>query len=61
MDDTDLTVRLELPLLVAGQAQKEVTHNEALILVDAAFAPLVDSVGTNAPPHPARYRSALGR
>lgn len=50
MADADLTVRLELPLLVAGQAQKEVTHNEALILVDAACAPLVESVGTNAPP-----------
>lgn len=29
------TSRFGFPLLVAGQAQKEVTHNEALLLVDA--------------------------
>lgn len=50
MADAGLTVRLELPMLMAGQAQKEVTHNEALMLVDAALAPLVESVGSNAPP-----------
>jgi hypothetical protein len=31
---TELTDRLTLPLLVAGQAQKEVWHNEALIQLD---------------------------
>ncbi len=29
------TQRLALPLLAAGQAQKEVTHNEALVVLDA--------------------------
>ena len=28
------TIRHELPLLSFGQAQREVTHNEALLLVD---------------------------
>lgn len=42
--------RLSLPLLSAGQAQKETTHNEALTLIDAATAPLVEDIGTNAPP-----------
>lgn len=50
MADTGLTTRLGLPLLAAGQAQKEVTHNEALALIDGAIAPLVEAVGINAAP-----------
>ena len=47
------TARLALPLLAAGQAQKEVTHNEALALIDLAVTPLVEAVGLNgAPPSP---------
>lgn len=42
--------QLGLPLLAAGQAQKEVTHNEALMLIDLALTPLVETVGDNAPP-----------
>jgi len=38
------TDRLALPLLAAGQAQKEVTHNEALALVDLMLMPVVQSV-----------------
>ena len=38
------TDRLALPLLNAGQAQKEVTHNEALALVDILVQPVVQSV-----------------
>ena len=32
---SDVTPHLGLPLLAAGQAQKHVTHNEALTLLDA--------------------------
>lgn len=35
MTDFPKTPRLALPLLSVAQAQKEVTHNEALILLDA--------------------------
>ena len=33
---SDTTARLRLPTLRAGQAQKELTHNEALTLLDLA-------------------------
>ena len=36
--------RLKLPLLAAAQAQKEVTHNEALALADIAVQAVVQSV-----------------
>jgi Protein of unknown function (DUF2793) len=36
--------RLKLPLLAAAQAQKEVTHNEALALVDIAIQAVVQAV-----------------
>ncbi|MBY4635658.1 DUF2793 domain-containing protein [Sphingopyxis sp. XHP0097] len=35
MTDLSATPRLSLPLLATAQAQKEVTHNEALVLIDA--------------------------
>lgn len=35
------TVRHKLPLLVVSQAQKEITHNEALVRVDALLHPVV--------------------
>ncbi len=41
------TDRLGLPLLAAAQAQKEVTHNEALAQLDALVQPVVVAV---APP-----------
>ena len=44
------TARLGLPTLVAGQAGKEVTHNEALVLLDALVGGVVDAVGVDAPP-----------
>ena len=47
---TEQTPRFALPLLQAGQAQKELDHNEALALVDAALHPLAQTVGDNAPP-----------
>ena len=36
--------RLKLPLLAAAQAQKDVTHNEALALADIAVQAVVQSV-----------------
>lgn len=44
------TKRLNLPLINSGQAQKEITHNEALSLLDALVSPVVQEVGVNAPP-----------
>lgn len=38
------TDRLKLPLLTAAQAQKELTHNEALALADLAIQAVVQSV-----------------
>lgn len=47
---TDLTARLKLPLLQPGQAQKEMFHNEALTLIDAALHPATAAPATNDPP-----------
>lgn len=46
----DVTARFDLPLLAAGQAQKEVFHNEALQRIDACVAPCVAGPATAAPP-----------
>lgn len=40
----ETTSRHGLPLLQAGQAQKEVTHNEALVLLDLLTHPAVEGV-----------------
>lgn len=42
--------RLHLPLLTAGQAQKELTHNEALALIDMGLGAAVESAGLDIPP-----------
>lgn len=44
------TTRLGLPLLAAGQAQKEITHNEALQALDVAVAAGVEEPPRAAPP-----------
>lgn len=44
------TARLALPLLTAGQAQKEVTVNEALQLLDLVTQARVVAVGLDQPP-----------
>jgi hypothetical protein len=44
------TARFALPLLHAGQAQKELFHNEALLLADALLQPCVEAVGVDTPP-----------
>lgn len=44
------TPKLGFPLLASGQAQKEVTHNEALVLADALVQPVVQAVAPAAIP-----------
>lgn len=43
------SARHALPFLITAQAQKEITHNEALILIDALLHPVVQDV-TSEPP-----------
>ena len=43
------TSRFALPYLFSGQAQKEMTHNEALIAIDALLHPIVEET-LNTPP-----------
>ena len=47
---TETTARLALPLLIAGQAQKEVHHNEALLRLDACVAACVADIADAVPP-----------
>lgn len=47
---TDTTENLALPLLVQGQAQKEVWHNEALSMLDALVQCMVKDKDLAAPP-----------
>lgn len=44
------TGRLALPLLEPGQAQKEATHNEALVRLDLTVQATVVAVGLDDPP-----------
>lgn len=44
------TPRLGLPQLVTAQAQKELTHNEALALIDALLHAAIEGVITAPPP-----------
>jgi len=46
----ETTPRLGLPLLIAGQVQKEVFHNEALALLDLMVAASVEEVPIAVPP-----------
>lgn len=43
------TPRLGLPLLFAGQSQKETTVNEALVLTDLLLSPVVEGTAANPP------------
>jgi hypothetical protein len=44
------TPRLSIPFLAAGQAQKEITHNEALQTLDVVVAPAVETPPQANPP-----------
>lgn len=46
----DMTARLALPLLIPGQAQKEIFHNEALQVLDSLVAAAVEDGPMNDPP-----------
>ncbi|CAN5121460.1 hypothetical protein BH10PLA2_BH10PLA2_00420 [soil metagenome] len=46
----DASPRLALPFLVAGQAQKEMVHNEALQRIDALVQPVAQSADLAIPP-----------
>lgn len=44
------TSRFALPLIAAGQAQKETYHNEALAAIDAAIHACVEAAAVTDPP-----------
>lgn len=46
----DTAPRTALPLLAAGQAQKEITHNEALLRLDGLVHPALESRFLTTPP-----------
>ena len=46
----DVTARHALPLIAPGQAQKELSHNEALSALDILVQPAVIASGTEVPP-----------
>jgi hypothetical protein len=46
----ETTDRHAFPLLVPGQGQKDITHNEALAAMDAVLHPAVESLGESAVP-----------
>lgn len=50
---TETTARFGWPLLAPGQAQKEMTHNEALASIDLAVAPVVEGIAAGPPAAPA--------
>jgi hypothetical protein len=49
-DTLNATLRHGLPLLASGQAQKEVTHNEAVLAIDRLLQLSVTSRSVGAPP-----------
>ena len=46
----DSTTRLALPLMQPAQAQKHITHNEAIARLDLLTQLVVEDAGTNTPP-----------
>ncbi|WP_321397415.1 DUF2793 domain-containing protein [Emcibacter sp.] len=47
---TDNTARLGMPFIIASQAQKEVTHNMALNMLDIFVQPVIETMGLTEPP-----------
>ncbi|MFN3211287.1 MAG: DUF2793 domain-containing protein, partial [Roseovarius sp.] len=47
---SDITARLDLPLIQPSQAQKHVTHNEALQVLDGLVQAALEETGANTPP-----------
>jgi hypothetical protein len=46
----DITPRMKFPYLSSGQAQKETTHNEALLIADMLVQPVVEAIGLTVAP-----------
>jgi hypothetical protein len=46
----EATARFALPFLIPGQAQKELFHNEALLVLDCAIAAAVEEAPRASPP-----------
>ncbi|MFN4156356.1 MAG: DUF2793 domain-containing protein [Paracoccaceae bacterium] len=46
----DTTQNLAMPFILPAQAQKHVTHNEALLVLDGAVQLCVEAIGQNDPP-----------
>ncbi|MEG3089133.1 DUF2793 domain-containing protein [Sphingomonas sp. PB4P5] len=47
---SDTTARLGLPMIRPGQAQKELSHNEALAVIDLLIGAQASAFGLNTPP-----------
>ena len=47
---SDLSARLDLPLIKPSQAQKHVTHNEALQILDGLVQAVIEEAGAETPP-----------
>lgn len=46
----DSSARLGLPYIIASQAQKHLTHNEALAILETLVQPVVSDIAASAPP-----------
>jgi hypothetical protein len=47
---SEASARFDLPFLQAGQAQKEIWHNEALAVIDVLLHPVAQDFGVDTPP-----------
>lgn len=56
----DQTPNLSLPFILPAQAQKHVTHNEAIELLDMVVQLTLESVGATDPPRHGNRGTGLG-